>query len=45
MAREADYNYVWVPIDRSLEFDDDKANAFINEVYGVNYGYEVILTG
>ena len=39
MAREADYNYVWVPIDRSLEFDDDRANEFINEVYGVNYGY------
>ena len=28
MARKAEYNFVWVPIDRSLEFDEDKANFF-----------------
>ena len=45
MARKAEYNFVWVPIDRSLEFDEDKANFFIDEFLGIDYGYEVILFG
>ena len=45
MAREADYNYVWVPIDRSLEFDEEKANALIDELYGVDYGFQIVIMG
>jgi hypothetical protein len=45
MARKAEYNFVWVPIDRSLEFDEDKANFFIDEFLGIDYGYEIILFG
>ena len=45
MARNADYNYVWVPLDRSIVFDEKKANDFIDSLLGVDYGYEVLLTG
>jgi len=43
MAREADYNFVWAPIDRSLDFDLEKANKFIDSMIGVDYGFEVLL--
>lgn len=43
MAREADYNFVWSPIDRSLNFDLEKANKFIDSMMGVDYGFEVLL--
>jgi hypothetical protein len=30
MATLAEYNYVWVPIDRSIELDADKAYNWIS---------------
>ena len=39
MARKADFNFIWVPIDRSLKFDKIKANSFINNLIGIDYGY------
>lgn len=37
--------FVWAPIDPSLPYDSDAALEFINSVIGVDYGWEVILTG
>jgi len=36
---------LWAPLDRSIYFDIDKANAFIDTVIGVDYGFEILLTG
>lgn len=36
---------LWAPLDRSIEFDEDSANAFIDAHLGVDYGYEVLLIG
>ena len=35
--------YVWTPIDKNLPFDSKKANEYIDSVYGLDYGYEVML--
>ena len=45
MARAADYNFVWAPIDRSIPFDEQKANAHVDALEGVDYGFQVLLTG
>ena len=36
---------MWAPLDKSIKFDEEKANQFIDSVIGVDYGYEVVLTG
>lgn len=45
MATLAEFNYVWVPIDRSFELDADKAYAWVSQLLGVDYGFPVVLTG
>jgi hypothetical protein len=45
MATDAGYNYIWLPIDRSLNFDEAEANKFIDSLLGVEYGFPVVLTG
>ena len=47
LARAADYNLVWAPLDRELS---DSLNMtavweFVDGMTGVDYGYEVVLTG
>lgn len=44
-AQNAEYQFLWAPLDRSIHFDIDKANAFIDTVIGVDYGFEILLTG
>lgn len=44
MAHEADYHFVWNPIDRSIDFDLKKVNEFLDKFIGVEYGYELTLT-
>ena len=41
----AGYNAVLSPIDRSIEFDVDKAWEFVEKYRGIDYGFEVLLTG
>jgi hypothetical protein len=36
---------VWLPLDRSIEFDEENANKWIDELIGVDYGFPVLLTG
>lgn len=36
---------VWAPIDRSITFDSEAANKFIDEYEGVQYGYINIIMG
>ncbi len=45
MATLAEYNYVWVPIDRSFELDADRAYNWISQLLGIDYGFPVVLTG
>ena len=45
MAHYANFNFVWVPIDPAIQFDVEKANQYIDSVYGVDYGFEVLLMG
>lgn len=45
MAEDADYNYVWAPLDRAGVFDSRKANAYIDSVLGYHYGYQIMLMG
>ena len=47
LAKAADYNLVWAPMDRELS---DSLNMtaiweFVDGMIGVDYGYEVVLTG
>lgn len=44
MAEVASFNYVWAPIRRSLDFDLEAANKFIDKMIGVDYGWHIILT-
>ena len=43
----ADYNYVWVPLNETLSqsMDMTKAWEFVDSMKGIDYGYEVVLTG
>lgn len=47
MAEKADYNLVWVPLsdENRAKFDEKKANEFIDEMLGIDYGYEAMLMG
>jgi len=48
MGNEADYNVVYVPLNRADEtktLDNTKSWEFIETVLGVDYGYEVVLSG
>ena len=44
-AEKAWFNVLWSPIDRSSDFDQDAANAFIDKQLGFAYGFPVLLTG
>jgi len=43
----AGYNVVWAPIDEQISQDMDMTQAweFVDSMMGVDYGYEVVLTG
>jgi hypothetical protein len=45
-GRKNDYNVVWAPLDRDLAraFDVDVAWQYIDGMYGIDYGWEVVLT-
>ena len=46
-GKNANYNTVWVPLseENAALFDETKAWAFIEEHMGIDYGWEVVLTG
>ena len=47
LAAAADYNLVWAPLDRQLsqELNMTAVWQFVDGMVGVDYGYEVVLTG
>jgi len=47
MAENADYNLVWVPLsdESRAKFNETAANAFIDSMIGVDYGYQNMLMG
>lgn len=45
MAYDAKFMFVWAPIDRSIQFDEEAAWEFVESLLGVDYGYPVLLTG
>jgi hypothetical protein len=42
---DAEINYIWVPLDRDIEFDEQKSNQFLDEYLGTDYGYQLLLIG
>ena len=47
MAEKADFNLVWVPLspESRAKFNETAANAYIDTMLGIDYGYETLLTG
>ena len=47
LAQAADYNLVWAPLDRKIseELNMTAIWQFVDDMIGVDYGYEVVLTG
>ena len=47
LGKKADYNVVWVPLsDKNAEvFNETAAWKFIDDHLGIDYGYEILLTG
>ena len=47
MAEKADYNLVWVPLsdESRANFNETAANAFIDSMLGIDYGYQNMLMG
>ena len=46
-GKNADYNVVWAPLseEKAALFNETSAWNFIEEHLGVDYGWEIVLTG
>lgn len=44
-GRKNDYNVVWAPLSRSLDFNATAAWEFVDAHLGIDYGWEIVLMG